>query len=79
MATTHTYDDHNQPTREREVIVTDNSGGGGMSALVGVVAIIVLLVVGYFAVQAFSGSDGGADSIIPEDVNVNIDGGGGEG
>ncbi len=62
---------HSEPTREREVIVT-NSGAndnGFSGAIVAVVAILAILLVGWFAVNAFSSGDG---DVIPDDVNINV-------
>ncbi len=71
---------HNEPnvTREREVIVTDGGRNGGFGGtLVAIIGILVILLVGYFAVQAIGGSDGG--SPIPDSVDVNITDSGGSG
>lgn len=64
---------HNEPnvTREREVIVTDGRRDGGFGGtLVAIIGILVVLLVGYFAIQAIGGSDGG--SVVPDNVDVNI-------
>lgn len=68
-------------TREREVIVTNNGGdghrGGGFgSTLLAIVGILVVLLVGFFAIQAIgSGGDG---MEIPNELDVNINDGGGD-
>lgn len=80
--------EHDTPTREREVIVTNGDGhhAGGPSVasmVMAVVGIIVVLLVGWFAIQAISGTDGGDAGLdVPQEMDVNIDdgeGGGGQG
>jgi hypothetical protein len=79
--------DHDHSTREREVIVTNGGDGHGdrsvSSMLMAVVGIIVVLLVGWFAIQAISGSDTGDGGLdVPAEMDVDIDdgaGGGGEG
>lgn len=75
-------DERRAPEREREVIVTD---GGRRSSGVGAViaAIIGVIVVGLIAWFLFAGgfgtSDGDDASVnvdVPEEVNVDTDGGG---
>lgn len=76
--------------REREVIVTNNGGDGHhgsdrsvSSMLMAIVGIVVVLLVGWFAIQAISGSagegDAGLDVPAEMDVNINDGGAGGEG
>lgn len=82
-----THEQHQTPTREREVIVTNGDGhrSGGpsvASVVMAIVGIIVVLLVGWFAIQAISGTDGGdAELDVPQEMDVNIgDGeGGGQG
>lgn len=69
--------------KEREVIVTNgdsghHGGGHSVSSMVmAVIGIIVVLLVGWFAIQAISGSDGGDAGLdVPQEMDVNIDGGG---
>lgn len=70
-------------TREREVIVTD---GGSRSSNVGtviaaVIGLLVVLLVGWFLFMGGTG-DGGDGSVVPDEVNVDVnpgDGGGGDG
>ncbi len=82
--------DHDHPTtreptttREREIIVTNGNGGGGNgvgATILAIVGILVVLLVGWFAIQAISGSDGGGVD-VPDEINLNVDdgsGGGGE-
>ncbi len=61
-------------TREREVIVTDNGGSRSYGGLiVAILAIIVFGVLGYLFLGAMSGDgDGGA---MPDEVNVDVEGG----
>ena len=68
------------PVREREVIVTNDGGrrsgfGGALAAVLAIVAIVIVVVV---ALNLLGDADTG--SLIPEDVNVDIDvpDGGGE-
>ncbi|CAN5750172.1 hypothetical protein BH23ACT5_BH23ACT5_24190 [soil metagenome] len=72
--------DRNQHERtEREVIVTDGRGGSGvgmiLAAIIGVLGI--LLVVWLFL--NLGGNDGGEGGVIPDEINVDIDSGGGGG
>lgn len=68
---------------EREVIVErdGSSHGGAIAAILAVVAILVLIAV--FAFGAFDsdgGDDGGINVDVPEQIDINTDGGsGGEG
>jgi len=77
--------DHDHTTREREVIVTDGGDGHNgdrsvSSMLMAIVGIIVVLLVGWFAIQAISGSDTGDGGLdVPTEVDVNIDDGAGDG
>lgn len=80
-----THDHQETPTREREVIVTNGDGHHGdrsvSSMLMAIVGIIVVLLVGWFAIQAISGSGGDADAglDVPQEMDVNIDDGAGGG
>lgn len=71
----HPSDDHthHDTVRERQVIVT-NSGGdrGPGSMLVAVVAIVVIVVLGWFAIQALSSTDVTDGLDVPSEVDVNI-------
>lgn len=61
-----------EPAREREVIVTgDGRGPGGLIAAV--VAIIVVLIVGYFIVQAVQGTETETPQVnVPDEVQVDV-------
>ncbi|MDQ3974004.1 MAG: hypothetical protein M3276_06670 [Actinomycetota bacterium] len=62
-----------EPAREREVIVTgDRRGPGGLIAAV--VAIVVVLIVGYFIVQAVqSGTETETPQVnVPDEVQVDV-------
>lgn len=78
-----THDHNETPTREREVIVTNGDGHHGdrsvSSMLMAIVGIIVVLLVGWFAIQAISGGDGDAGLDVPQEMDVNIDDGAGGG
>lgn len=70
---------HSHETR-RDVIVTDNGGpsvGGIVAAILGVLAILLVAWLLFFN---GGGGDGGAgESIVPDEVNVNVDPGEGAG
>lgn len=77
-------DESRAPEREREVIVTDGGRSGtGIGAVIA--AIIGVIVVGLIAWFLFAGGFGTADGDdasvnvdVPEEVNVDTDGGGGD-
>ncbi len=69
--------DRNQHERtDREVIVTERNGGSGagmiLAAIIGVLGI--LLAVWLF--MNLGGNEGGEGGVIPDQINVDIDGGG---
>ena len=84
--------EHNEPVREREVVVDRpvdrgvvyddrprRGGGGGVVAAI--IGILLLLLVAWFALQALGIMGDAADDAgnvnveIPEEVNVDVDGG----
>lgn len=72
-----------QPTREtrdREVIVTDRSGTSAGTVIAAVIGVLLVLLVGWLL---FGGGFGDADDApavdVPSEVEVDVDGGGGEG
>lgn len=67
----HTHDAH-----EREVIVTERRGGGVGALIATVIGLLLLALIGWFLWNAFIAADDGG--VLPENVEVNIDGGGGE-
>lgn len=78
----HTHPEQHPPAREREVIVTNTDGGrSGMSgALVAVLAIVVIAIVGILIVNAIGSAADNMDAPsvdVPEEVNVDVSGGGG--
>ncbi|HSK23434.1 MAG TPA: hypothetical protein VK906_09675 [Egicoccus sp.] len=70
------------PEREREIIVTDGGrrGGGAGTAIAVILGVIVVIVLLW---MLFTGVfTGGGDSVnvdIPDEVDVNVDAGDGEG
>lgn len=67
------HDDHshNEPAREREVIVTDGGGGrGGGGAGAVIAAIIGVLVVLFLAWLLFGGFGGGGDGDTGDTTNI---------
>ena len=62
-----------QTPRDREIIVTDRgSGGSGPGMVIGVIlAIVALVVVGVLAFGYIQ--NGGSDSMVPGEVNVNVE------
>lgn len=68
------------PTREREVIVTNDGGRSGMSGVVvAVLAIIVLAIIGVVVVNAIGGATDGGDAPaveVPSEVNIDTGEGG---
>lgn len=83
------HNDHrNDPVREREVIVTDGGrrGGGAGAVIATIVGVLVVLLLAFLLLGGFGGSDGGenvdveAPSLeVPDEVNVDVEGGGTEG
>ena len=80
------HDNHNEPVREREVIVTDGGrrGGGAGAALAAVVGVLVVLLLAFLLFGGFGGGDGEADIDAPaidapEEININDGGDGAEG
>lgn len=53
-----------------------DSDSGTSSMLVAIVAIVVIAIVAYFAIQMFNNNEG-SNGIIPEQIDVNVDGGSG--
>lgn len=85
------HDHHDEPAREREVIVTDggNRGGGAGAAIAAIIGVLVVL---FLAWMLFGGGFGGGDADTGDTTNVeapeipteaeldvNVDEGGGEG
>lgn len=70
---------HSENVREREVIVTDGGSRGFGGAMMAIVALVALVLVGILAFNMFAGGGGGDESVIPDEVNLNIDGGSGGG
>lgn len=62
-----------QTPRDREIIVTDRGGGGsGPGMVIGVIlAIVALVVIGVLAFGYLQ--NGGSDSLIPGEVNINVE------
>ncbi|MDX1510173.1 MAG: hypothetical protein R3249_02400 [Nitriliruptorales bacterium] len=74
-------DSKSNEVREREVIVTDRAPEE-RSGLAGVLAAFLVIATVLFAVWLAVGSgwfDGDGEPAIPDDINVNIDDGGGSG
>ncbi len=71
---THEHGTHSDSVREREVIVTDNGRGDSspMGMVMAIIGILVILLVGWFAINAIGGS-GDGEGVIPDDVNINVD------
>lgn len=74
MATHDQHDTQTDSVREREVIVTDNgrSDSSPMGMVMAIIGILVILLVGWFAINAIGG-DGDGEGVIPDDVNINVD------
>lgn len=70
---------HDTHEREREVIVTNGHGSGTNYAgiVVAVLAIIVFGILGYLFIGAL-GDGGGGESPMPDDVEVDVNPGGGD-
>lgn len=68
-----------KPARDRDVIVTntDRTDGGSSVAttMLAVIGIVIVLVVGFFVIQALSGDSDG--TVFPDNVDVNIQDDGG--
>ena len=79
--------EHNEPVREREVVVDREVGydrprrGGGGGVVAAIIGILLLLLVAWFALQALGIMGDAAENQdnvnveIPEEVNVDVDGG----
>ncbi|MDP8970266.1 MAG: hypothetical protein M3N52_07190 [Actinomycetota bacterium] len=63
-----------EPPREREVVVT--RGGGPWGIIAAIVAVIVVLIIGYFVVQAMQTSDTPEANVpqvnVPDEVQVDV-------
>jgi hypothetical protein len=73
---------HDAPVRDREVVVRD--GGSPFGAIAAIIGLILVLVIGYFLLQAAGIFGGGGETNInapsveiPSDVNVDVNSGGG--
>lgn len=67
--TQHDDHSHNEPPRDREVIVTDGGRGGGGAGAV-IAAIIGVLVVLFLAWMLFGGGFGGGDADTGDTTNI---------